>query len=100
MRHPSSLGVRVGCEELCRTAILCASPDRGLKRRDGPRSNELVFVGCRLWTVSAWWMGGQVTGQLQACHRGDRHVVNCLEQHPHLPLVIATSGCALGNPKP
>lgn len=55
-----------------------------------------------VWTVKVWTMiaprvGGQVTGQLQACHRGDQHVVNCLEQHPHLPLVIATSGVRSGH---
>ena len=36
----------------------------------------------------------QASGELQACHKGDCHVVNCLEQHPHLPLVLATSGGA------
>lgn len=36
--------------------------------------------------------GVQVSGEVVACHQGDDHVVNCLEQHPHLPHVLATSG--------
>lgn len=39
----------------------------------------------------AGW-GVQVSGEVVACHHGDDHVVNCLEQHPQLPLVLATSG--------
>lgn len=31
-------------------------------------------------------------GRLRACLLGDNHVVNCLEQHPTLPLTLATSG--------
>jgi hypothetical protein len=34
----------------------------------------------------------QVGGRLRACLLGDNHVVNCLEQHPTLPLTLATSG--------
>jgi hypothetical protein len=36
----------------------------------------------------------QVGGRLRACLLGDNHVVNCLEQHPTLPLTLATSGAA------
>lgn len=34
-------------------------------------------------------------GRLRACLPGDENVVNCLEQHPWLPLTLATSGALL-----
>ncbi len=39
-----------------------------------------VYVWCR------------ASGALRAWLPGDRHVVNCLEPHPWLPLALATSG--------
>lgn len=43
------------------------------------------------WTDSAF-VNLQIGGRLRSCLLGDDHVVNCLEQHPLLPLTIATSG--------
>lgn len=51
--------------------------------------DEFVMSGSDCGHLFIW---NKVDGKLRACHRGDNSIVNCLEQHPLLPLTIATSG--------
>lgn len=54
--------------------------------------DELVMSGSDCGHLFIW---DKHTGQLQQFLEGDQNVVNCLEQHPFLPLTIATSGAPL-----
>uniref|UniRef100_A0A453IBN5 Uncharacterized protein n=1 Tax=Aegilops tauschii subsp. strangulata TaxID=200361 RepID=A0A453IBN5_AEGTS len=53
----------------------------------GP-NNEYVLSGSDCGHVFIWRKNG---GELMRIMRGDKHIVNCIEPHPHFPF-LATSG--------
>ena len=54
----------------------------------GPHG-EYVVSGSDCGNLFVWT---KRDGVLRRMAKGDTHVLNCLEPHPYLPLVLATSG--------
>lgn len=105
VRYPAVL-----CCVLCR-ACLAGEWDHVVQRYSGHRNSQTVkgvaFLGCGgggpdEFVVSGsdcghMFVWGKADGRLRQLRQGDQHVVNCLEPHPHMPGVMATSGAPRGG---